>query len=94
LKYRGVERPRIHISAERHDGEWLFSVQDNGMGIDPRYHDVIFGVFKRLHGRELSGNGIGLAICKKIVERRQGRIWVESRPSLGATFYFTLPVRG
>ena len=84
-------RPHIHISAQRQKGQWLFTVQDNGQGIESQYHDQVFGILKRLHGREYSGNGVGLAICKKIVERRHGRIWVESQPGQGLNFLFTLP---
>jgi len=91
IKYRGVEPPRIHISADELDGEFHFSVADNGIGIDPRYHDQIFEVFKRLHGGDIPGTGVGLAICKRVVERYGGRIWVESRDGAGATFFFTLP---
>jgi light-regulated signal transduction histidine kinase (bacteriophytochrome) len=91
IKYHGAELPRIHISARLAGPEWLFSVKDNGIGIDPRYADQIFTVFKRLQGQEYPGTGIGLAVCKRIVERHGGRIWVESKPGEGATFYFVLP---
>jgi light-regulated signal transduction histidine kinase (bacteriophytochrome) len=91
IKYRGKETPGIHISAER-DGEgWRFAVRDNGIGIDPKDADRVFGMFKRLHGSEIPGTGIGLAICRKIVERQGGRIWVESEPGRGATCKFTIP---
>ena len=93
IKYRSRETPRIHISAER-DGEgWLFAVRDNGIGIDPQYADRVFGMFKRLHGRDIPGTGIGLALCKKIIERKGGRIWVESEEGKGAAFRFTIPAR-
>jgi PAS domain S-box-containing protein len=91
IKYRGEETPRIHISAERVAKGWLFAVRDNGIGIDPQDADRVFGLFKRLHGSEIPGTGIGLAICKKVAERQGGRIWVESETGRGATFKFTIP---
>ena len=96
IKYRGEETPRIHVSAERDAEGWLFAVRDNGIGIDPQDTDRVFGMFKRLHGSEIPGTGIGLALCKKVVERQGGRIWVESEPGRGATFKFTIPaaIRG
>jgi light-regulated signal transduction histidine kinase (bacteriophytochrome) len=94
LKYRKPEPLRIHVSAVPHEGcSWLFSVQDNGIGIDPRYQQQVFGIFKRLHRQEeYPGTGIGLAICRRILEQHGGRIWVDSKPDEGATFLFTLPV--
>jgi signal transduction histidine kinase len=94
IKYRGEAPPRIHVSAERRNTEWLFAVVDNGIGIDPQYHETIFGVFKRLHGNAIPGTGIGLAICRRVVERYSGRIWVKSQVGHGSTFYFTLPMSG
>ena len=91
ITFCGPEPPKIHVSASDTGDAIQFSVRDNGIGIDPRYHEQIFGVFKRLHGREFPGTGIGLAICKRIVEQRGGRIWVESEFGQGATFHFTVP---
>ena len=91
IKYRGKETPRIHVSAERSAEGWLFAVRDNGIGIDAEDSERVFGMFKRLHGSEIPGTGMGLALCKKVVERQGGRIWVESEPGRGATFKFTVP---
>jgi light-regulated signal transduction histidine kinase (bacteriophytochrome) len=95
IKYHNLQPPRVHVSAISEQDHWVFSVQDNGIGIDPEYHQSIFGLFKRLHaGAQYSGTGIGLAICHKIVERYGGRIWVESAPGKGSTFFFKLPKAG
>jgi light-regulated signal transduction histidine kinase (bacteriophytochrome) len=92
IKYQGAGTPRIHVSAARNRaGRWVFSVRDNGLGIELQYFDRIFGMFQRLHKREeFEGTGIGLAICKKIVERHGGTISVESQPGQGSTFRFEL----
>jgi signal transduction histidine kinase len=96
LKYRKPnEVPEIEVSARQEDSIWVISVRDNGIGIDPAYHSKIFGLFKRLHtATQYPGTGLGLAICKKIVQRNQGRIWVESEPGVGSTFSFSLPAEG
>ncbi len=91
VEYCGAAVPRVHISSRREGSDWVFSVADNGPGIEPAFQERVFGVFKRLHGKEHPGNGLGLAFCKKAIERQGGRMWLESTPGAGSTFYFTLP---
>lgn len=92
IKFHGKAPPRIHVGARLEEGKWIFQVTDNGIGIDPKYFEKLFVVFQRLHTREeYPGTGIGLALCRKIVEQWGGTIWVESKPGAGSTFYFTVP---
>jgi light-regulated signal transduction histidine kinase (bacteriophytochrome) len=94
IKFRGSEAPSIQVNAEATANEWIFSVTDNGIGIAPEQTENVFVIFRRLHTRtEYPGNGIGLSVCKKIVERHGGRIWVKSEPGRGSTFQFTLPIK-
>jgi light-regulated signal transduction histidine kinase (bacteriophytochrome) len=91
IEYCGRPSPRVHISCRREELAWVFSVADNGPGIDPAFQERIFGAFKRLHGNEHPGNGLGLAYCKKAIEWHGGRMWMESTPGAGSTFHFSLP---
>jgi len=91
IEYCGAPSPRVHISARREDGEWVLSIEDNGPGIEAEFQERIFAAFKRLHGKEYPGSGLGLAFCKKAVDWHGGRMWVESAPGAGSTFYFTVP---
>ena len=91
VEYSGTAPPRVHVSCQRENREWVFSVKDNGPGIDPAFHNRVFGVFKRLHEKDYPGTGLGLAFCKKAIEWHGGRIWLQSIPGAGSTFYFTLP---
>ena len=92
VKFRGATAPRVHVSARAEGRSWEFAVSDNGIGIDPQFFSQLFAIFHRLHPRgEYPGTGIGLAVCKKIVERHGGRIWIESQPGKGTTFRFTIP---
>jgi signal transduction histidine kinase len=92
IKYRGKKTPLIRIEAVRKSSEWTFSVADNGQGFDQKYAERIFGLFQRLHDREVDGTGMGLSIARKIIERHGGKIWAESEKGIGSTFYFSLPV--
>jgi light-regulated signal transduction histidine kinase (bacteriophytochrome) len=93
IKYRKPDQtPHIYIGATEDNGEWVFSVEDNGLGFEQDYAEQIFGMFKRLHGKQIPGTGIGLAICKRIIESHNGRIWAESTLGVGSTFRFTIPV--
>ena len=91
IKFRCEDQPEVHVSATAEEDTWIFSVRDNGIGIDPKHCDRIFGMFKRIHNEGYPGAGVGLAIARQIVEQHGGRIWVESQPGFGATFLFSLP---
>ncbi len=92
IKFQGENVPHIHVSAQDKGREWVFAVKDNGIGIERQFADKVFVIFQRLHTRqEYPGTGIGLALCKRIVERHGGKIWLESKPGEGSTFFFTIP---
>jgi light-regulated signal transduction histidine kinase (bacteriophytochrome) len=92
LKFKGKEAPKVHVGVSQDASHWVIAVKDNGIGIEPKYFERVFMLFQRLHGMdEYPGTGIGLAICKKVIERHGGRIWVESAPGEGSSFLFTLP---
>jgi two-component system, chemotaxis family, sensor kinase Cph1 len=92
LKYHGDKPPYIQVSAQANENEWIFSVRDNGIGIEPKFHERIFEIFKRLHNQsEYPGTGIGLAVCRRVVHRHGGRLWLESEAGQGSVFHFTLP---
>ena len=91
IAYCGAASPRVHISSRRVALDWVFSVADNGPGVEPAFQGRIFEAFRRLHGKDYPGNGLGLAFCKKAIEGHGGQVWVESAPGAGSTFYFTLP---
>jgi chemotaxis family two-component system sensor kinase Cph1 len=92
IKYRGKRPPQIYLSAELRGEEYVFSIKDNGIGIDPQYRDKIFEPFRRLHGRsQYEGSGLGLAACQRIIQALNGRIWVESTPGQGSNFFFSIP---
>jgi light-regulated signal transduction histidine kinase (bacteriophytochrome) len=92
IKFRGAHAPIVKVSANKQGPEWIFCVKDNGIGMDPQFKDRIFIIFQRLHGHDkYPGTGMGLSICKKIVELHGGKIWVESEPGKGSSFYFTIP---
>jgi signal transduction histidine kinase len=93
LKYRSAEEPRIHVNCNKTDEGWIVKVNDNGIGIELQYRELIFKPFKRLHGDDRPGSGIGLATCQKIIAGYGGRIWVDSTPGKGSTFFFTIPLR-
>ena len=95
VKYRSARKPEVHISVREQGHDWRFSVSDNGIGFEMRFADEIFGMFKRLPNAEgYEGSGVGLALCKAVIQRYHGQIWVESEPGKGSTFFFTLPKAG